>query len=683
MATNEKHLELALRLDDTAGLLRRDLKMHNEADLLSGNADRLREGTIYVPVIGRASAGKTTLINALADVELPTSPNIIGGALVEIYYGDPSADAEIFYADGSAEKMQREAFNEFISLEFGNDANIRDDDPFPLPDRLQAVRYTRLSSNSPLSRAGITFVDTLGFDAGPLAANKTRDVFKQSDVVVMVLGTRPPFTQTDVSLLTDQLMQVNDDKARHIFIVLNDFSLRDDEKQSVLNHARKFLADFVNFDEQVFLLDAYETQELKRAGETGERLEATGYQAFLLTLEAQIESQSLLKTGMQRAAKRAVGSILAGQDRIETWKVSASSDVSAIEDQVTAAQKILRTSEQKRDNFLREFDLFALRLEDKFALHYQGFFLHHTGKQDWKQSVRQNFPKLKYWDLLKAIIPTKNRSKRQETLQNRIEPHIRKVVNGKVFEWQQALEKDLGSDSEIEKATKGFEVLAEDFTKSLDLADRCLVEVSVDTPDPTRQDENGKRVLQMLLGILTLDANQVVGTVIAPDWKSFIRRLAIDVGVILAAVFLFGPLGILVAILVSIVEFIVTHMFDKKAAFSHLVDRIANEIHINFSRRGVPVELKEAVRDKLAGPRGELKQTMDTEIDTRYQQYETLRTLENKEHVNVAAVTAHYAALDSTLIAQCEAISQLAFDKVYTAEELREMSRIEIQTDDA
>ena len=109
-------------------------------------------------------------------------------------------------------------------------------------------------------------------------------------------------------------------------------------------------------------------------------------------------------------------------------------------------------------------------------------------------------------------------------------------------------------------------ISAVDFAEFLVAADENLVEglnIDPEDLDVTRNDANAKRILQMILGVLLLDPSQVVGTLYAPDWRSFFRRLIIEIIAAVAAIVLFGPVGLIAVIGVVIGEFLLNILMDQ------------------------------------------------------------------------------------------------------------------------
>ena len=61
--------------------------------------------------------------------------------------------------------------------------------------------------------------------------------------------------------------QINDPKLRHLFVVLNDFALREDEKQEAWAAARVKLDGLIDeddFNNQVFMVNAFKALEARQ-----------------------------------------------------------------------------------------------------------------------------------------------------------------------------------------------------------------------------------------------------------------------------------------------------------------------------------------------------------------------------------------------------------------------------------
>ena len=185
MNEKQKHLIVADQYQDLAQLIgkrkadsplaQQGLGLTSQETELVDTAERIREGITYVAVAGTVSAGKTTLINALVDTKLAVGTQAKTGVITEVSYGTDLDTVEVVYADDTTTQMSVDDFVDFSSLPLGS---IKTDMPFPLPEHLINVSHASVKSNSSLNKHGIVFIDTLGFNAGKLAADTTSSYLK-------------------------------------------------------------------------------------------------------------------------------------------------------------------------------------------------------------------------------------------------------------------------------------------------------------------------------------------------------------------------------------------------------------------------------------------------------------------------------------------------------------------------
>ena len=339
------------------------------------------------------------------------------------------------------------------------------------------------------------------------------------------------------------MLQINDGKLRHIFFVLNDFALREEEKQEAWEAARTMLEGLIDdFDKQVFMINAYDALQAKRDGETGDSLEKTGLPEFQRILESSLIEQKQLV--LETATARRVAPIVV-QARNEVVRQNALLDTSIkeVENAVKEASDALKISRQKGSKLIKDFNNASSEIAQDAADNFQHYFAQRITESEWRKELADDPPDIGYFELAKSIMPGKKaKTVHRPALEKKIKQSVERLIGRKVDEWSkqlpQALEDKTKALSDIVEA--GAEEVASAIIKS----DEKLVEnikINVGNLNAFRTDENWKRVSQMFLGVLIADPNQLFGTIYAPDWGSFFRRLFIDFAIIGTSVVIFGP----------------------------------------------------------------------------------------------------------------------------------------------
>ena len=291
------------------------LGLSNAEARLLNRADRLEQGYLQLTV-GALGRGKSTLLNACLGAEVfLTGFEGVPGGICRVVYGDNPEEVTLVEEYGTR-TMNRAAFNEFISLAPDELPPIDSPDPWPPPERLENLNHAVLHSDSPLCEQGISFVDTLGFNAGPKQELITQRFLRQTDAVLMVLRTEPLFNADDVNVIKAHYRET-EGGVGNMFFVANDFrTMSDEDKRVLLEETAQRLRSYFTgadgefdqalFDRRVFIVNANAALNAKLAGAADEALESTG----ILSLERAFERMMSESEHLRLMLEGAVAQIL-------------------------------------------------------------------------------------------------------------------------------------------------------------------------------------------------------------------------------------------------------------------------------------------------------------------------------------------------------------------------------------
>ena len=638
------------------------LGLESHASELFTHAEDLKEGTTRIAAAGGVSAGKTTLLCAITGLELPMGVDAKTGVITEIVHGDDPNTVKVFYTDHQ-KTISMEEFKTFSALPAGS---IKSGVPFPLSPHLMSVRSARVQSSSAFSQEGIILIDTLGFGAGKLAADVTREKLRETDIAVLVLGTRPPFSDDDVTFVLEQLAeaQINDSKLRHIFWVLNDFNLREDEKAEVWASARvklEGLLDEEDFEKQVFMVHAFDALEARRNDEPSETLENTGLPAL----------ERAIKNALQGRKQRVIESVVSRQvapvirvARAESQKQVTALDLGAepLEKAVAEGHQALKNSREKAKELLRQLNSARDEFIDAVISNYTQYFSE-LSNEEWEQAWTEVAPKIGMFEFAISVFS----KGRRERLEARLRAPLERLIGGKLEEWGDQL--PTAVSSKFQTSFQDFEDLAMDFAESLvDVDESLVVNLGIDPEglDVTRKEASAKRVLQMILGVFLLDPSQVVGAVYAPDWRSFLRRMVIELIAVVAAIVLFGPLGFIAVIGVVIGEFLLNILIDQESRKDRLAARVALKIREQFTAESAKItdQIRSKLNDRFKESYDSLDALLGKEISERVQRLDELLESRNRESSTADAERERLHRINAAITDQWHAISKLVYGKV-------------------
>ena len=629
-----KHLDLAERMEDVATLIGEyqekevtfstghnvipGLGCHAEAKRLLENADRLREDTLLVGVIGDVSVGKTTLVNAMLDTDLPVSPFVKSGVLTHIVHGQNTDTATVSYADNTPpQTMSLEAFNDFSALD---SSSLRErGDLFPLPERLVKVHHAVVESASPLSAKGITFVDTLGYNAGPTAEAAANKLVQRADAIIIVVC--PPFKQTDAEFFKSQFK--GDPKTHNILFVVNDFGLRDDEKAEVLPGLRILLSGIVeDVDTQMFFVNAREALEAKRDGAAGEALEATGIPAFECALQQSLNKKRHQLVREAAVAKRVAPAYATAKNTLADQKSESAAALKTLEAALHDANDKQESSRKKAQSLVSSLTKLGETTAEKAATNFHNYF-NRMDAAAWRARWKKVSPNMKWLEFTNT-----------QALQAKLKAPLAQLINDVMTEWAEQFLAALKDDADFRTLQAALEKAAEDITYALATS----------------------------LGRLNvaLQKSRFAKDVVCVEWVPLIVTIGAGTG---TAIFRENKLAVVICTvlaLVAIARIIVKLPTNAAEKLSNRVaDRVADEVQKMFVEKSLEIQnkIKANIADEFKQEVGRIEKSLAQKIADGKTQLDHLHKQKRQDTTEQARLE----AIDACLTAQWEAISELVY----------------------
>ena len=644
------------------------LGLESHASELNDSAENLHQGTTRLAVVGGVSAGKTTLLCSISGLELPMGVDAKTGVITEIVHGGDPNTVKVFYTNGDEKTMSMEEFKTFSALPAGS---IKSGVPFPLPPHLMNVRSARVFSPSNLSKRGIILIDTLGFGAGKLAENVTREKLRETDIAILVLGTRPPFSDNDVNFILEQIAeaQINDSTLRHIFWVFNDYNLRSDEKLEVWNAARvklEGLLDAGDFETHAFMIDAFKASQARQNGDTSEVLEKTGLPALERAIEETLNGrrQRVIESVVSR---RVVPVIRVARTQIQQQQAALDIDEEPLKKAIREGQEALRAIRERAKELLDQLNDARAEFIDAVIRDYRRYFAGLSNK-DWEQAWAKIAPKISMFEFTIGVFS----KRRRERLEDRLKVPLEMLIGGKLEAWGDQLPSAVSP--KLQPLFQELEEIAIDFANFLvDIDDNFVkgLGLNIEDLDVTRKDANAKRILQMILGVLLLDPSQVVGTIYAPDWRSFFRRLIIEIISAIAAVVFFGPFGLIAVICVVIGEFMLNILMDQGSRKDRLGARVAKKINEQFDAESnrITDQIRSTLNERFKKVHESLDALMSKEISEREHVMDDLLSSKDLESSAADAERKRLHQINAAITHEWHAISKLVYGEVIDIDE--------------
>ena len=336
---SRKKAELLQALADL-GRMAREKENDAAESLLGEAAQRLRDETITLVVLGEFKRGKSTLINALLGEELlPTAIVPLTAIPTVIEYG-PRAGARVVFETGDARDIPVEQVADYVT-ERGNPKNVK------------RVREVLVTHRSPYLQQGIILVDTPG--VGSVYAHNTDAAYAylpRADAGLFVISVDAPLGQTELDYLRDIQAYVH-----KLLFVLNKADIADAaDLEEALAFTRRALHENTGLANPHLLpLSAKRALEGKLRGDR-DRLAASGMPALEALLAAMIEQE---KASLALAAAAAKGLRILNEFQLE------------LELKCRSLEDSLEALERKADIFARELENLQQEREDSIHLLYR------------------------------------------------------------------------------------------------------------------------------------------------------------------------------------------------------------------------------------------------------------------------------------------------------------------------
>lgn len=173
-------------------------KYENEAEVKENAAllDKIRQFRIRVPVIGKFSAGKSTLLNTFLDYRTPLlAEDILPETAVPTEIGYGEADVAYLYPVNSAESPREISLHEFLHIDIS-------------PESVSKVRLEL--NHSKLARIPqVDLVDMPGFDSGYQDHNRVLDQYLPDGSAFLLVFSMEEavLTETMIAILKELLLR--------------------------------------------------------------------------------------------------------------------------------------------------------------------------------------------------------------------------------------------------------------------------------------------------------------------------------------------------------------------------------------------------------------------------------------------------------------------------------------------
>jgi hypothetical protein len=655
------------------------LGLTTHATLLFDRATQIDNGCLRLAVVGAVSRGKSTLVNAILGApRLSVDMEACTGVITQIVHGSNTNEVTVVES-GERRTLERDKFFDTVRLTPEEQGSIRDERAFLMPERLTKIDYAVMECDHPLGEKGVHIVDTLGFRAGRKAEEITEGFLAKTDALVLVTRAQPLFEKADQEFLKAQL-RLDESRLEHIFFVINDFSgLDEEERAQVKKNAQRrlkdyFLTPYGEFDEalfnrRVFIVDARTALRARVNDEGSDVLEATGLPTLERGIQQMLDDEKLLPMVLEGTTTQVLIPTLEEASRsIQQEKGLLSKDLSELERTQHEVEEHLVQLTNRTRHIRDTFNHFAQKIRNRAADHFADYATRmiDTWNADWETLNIGEMLRLK--DVTVATLSSRKKEELTAELGDRIGHYLERKMSDWETEVLQHLEQDMAEMS------TALEEEVQDFVVKLDEIRSAIV--AHEMPEFLNMDQQrGRKVAQILYGVLAFDSNQITGSLMDGSWKGFFGRIVSQIiaGItaLIAASFFTGPPGWIVFFGVSLTESILVQRLGRRAMLNNVRDKVGRELRTKLvaSAPELKIEIRNSIEAQFKNYADNLLGTLSAEIKQVTAQLDN--ALANKRE-GETAVNSEILRLDviaANLKGLFERISHEVYGRVLTAEE--------------
>ncbi len=230
---------------------------------------RLAEDRFNLVLIGRFSRGKTSLVNAILEMDrLPTGIIPLTSVITSVAYGSAERVVLRFTRSFMDQEVPLASLPQYVTQQ-GN------------PGNAQGIKEAEVQLPAEFLRRGFYFVDTPGLGSAIVENTRTTESYlPEADAFLLVTSFDSPFSEEEM-----RFFRVVSSSPRRVFVVLNkQDTVNDHERGEALDYVRRKLdATFGQNAPKIFSVSARQALQAKQAHDS-RRLQASG----ILVLEQEL-----------------------------------------------------------------------------------------------------------------------------------------------------------------------------------------------------------------------------------------------------------------------------------------------------------------------------------------------------------------------------------------------------------
>lgn len=219
-------------IEETETLLESSELLGAEAARASALAEKLRNDSITVSVIGQFKRGKSCLVNALLGEQLlPTGIVPVTSAATKVSWGKPSCTVK--FTNGVLKAVTQRELDEYINEQKN-------------PGNILGVDSVEMTAESDFLKDGVILVDTPGI--GSYHKNNTDAAYafiKESDAVIFMLSVDSPINEIEIDILRN----TKEYAAKFFFAVNKIDTINEEDRRAYISYCRNLLCRLMDVED--------------------------------------------------------------------------------------------------------------------------------------------------------------------------------------------------------------------------------------------------------------------------------------------------------------------------------------------------------------------------------------------------------------------------------------------------
>jgi ribosome biogenesis GTPase A len=651
------------------------LGMSCDAAILRKRAEDIHQGIFKIIVIGEFKHGKSTLLNAMLGKKmLPAKVVPTTAVITMLVYGDNS-QINVYEANKEEPRLlSPEAFVQEFQLNKEDQETLKKKQ---IVDRFQHIEYVKVECQYDLCTNGVRLIDSPGL-AEHLSRTKVATNFlKQSQAAIFVLNAVQPLTQDEREFIANHFKP---GYTNHVFFVVNRINQVDlEEVEDIKIYFQEYIKDYFldargnsNLEmcnRRLFFVDAKGALDARMTNSVDNaQLKASGILALEKELEKFLTSSERIQAVLSATFQFLLTVVDQARSKINRDRMALDLPLVELEKRRLEAEKRLQELELKENDIRQTIIDYGDLITERLCSNLEKYLsqMHENWQIEGARFI--TLAGINPISMAQALIDDKHK----QSIANSISKDIQKYLDTNFNNW--AKQAPTVVDSLFEKLSDRIKIEISDFARELAGIESFFAK-GINFDEEAISGNRTDKLLQLAIALMLGDVSHMATTLSGDgNWFSFIWN-TIKQGFIITFISTLwhGPIGWIIFILAETGWLIAEHENNKQK----LINSIGKKIHEELARdlHNMKSNLQSSSKEQFNKLANEIVKVLQDQINEVRAEQHKIITQKQDEEFSIEQEKNRLERIGQELVALCNVMSQTAFGKSYSAEQLELLAR--------